>query len=124
MLSPYSHNKCCQFQPPISMHPAPGDATNQRVQSVSQSGTRWPIVLLNCQISGSPQRGPNAPWNPMNAPPVKAVDVYVSPNEIAGKLLLRPKFLLIGNMAVDWPLCSALDWSGLSVRVIHWAWHQ
>lgn len=44
---------------------------------------------------------------------MKAVDVYVNSNAIGGKWLLRPKFLLIGNVAVDlaplFPLI--LEWS-------------
>lgn len=60
-------------------------------ESFPQRGPRWPIVPTDCHISGSAEgeRGGNAPWNPMNAPPVKAVDVYVSPNEIGGKWLLK-----------------------------------
>lgn len=55
---------------------------------------------------------------------LKAIGVYVSSNEIGGKWLLRLKFLLIGAVAADWPLCSLSDWNGVSLRVIHWDWHQ
>lgn len=54
-------------------------------------------------------------------PQVKAVDVPVSSSEAGGKWLLRPKFLLIGSVAADRPLCLPPYWSGLSVRLILWA---
>ena len=81
-----AETKCCQFFTRRFLQ------ADRRVRGVSQSGTRCPIVLVSLTARfQAPQRGPNAPWNPMNALQWKAVDVYVSSDEIGGKWLSRPR---------------------------------
>lgn len=77
---------------------------DRRARGVSQSGTSCPIVLVPLTARfQAPQRGPNAPWNPMNALPVKSRRCLCQLRRDWWKVALEApeKFLLIGNVAVD-----------------------